>query len=391
MSAPRVIRKSRRARRPGRRYAFILGLFGLLLVAASCVGAAVKPSPAVPSSAPTFNGAVLEPPLELPELTLSPAAGGRFSTADTRDRVSLFFFGYTTCPDVCPVTMVYVSQVRRLLGDQASGIDSYFVTVDPERDTPQKLVEYAAKFDPAITPLTGNEQELARARAAFGIVAQKRPVPDSAAGYFVDHSAGLYAIDRDNRIRLVFPYGMSPTDIAADVKRLLEEPRAAAQPPLAQPPLDKPPLDKPAPSEQPVAGSTGARAARPSAAPGIENAWARAGSSSGTSAVYLTLRNGGPAEERLLGARTDAASAVELHQSSMEGGVMRMRPSGPIAIPANSEVTLAPAGLHIMLLGLRKDLTDGDQLELTLQLERAGELRLNVPIRASAPMSGGHG
>jgi copper(I)-binding protein len=129
--------------------------------------------------------------------------------------------------------------------------------------------------------------------------------------------------------------------------------------------------DRPATSEQPIA---------------VEGAWARAslspaGAPSATSAVYLIIRNTGPLDDTLLAAHSEVAEATELHHSSVENGVMRMQPSGPLPIPAGGQLTLEPGGLHVMLIGLRQDLSPGSELELTLTFERANDLSLRVPVR----------
>jgi copper(I)-binding protein len=118
----------------------------------------------------------------------------------------------------------------------------------------------------------------------------------------------------------------------------------------------------------------------------VEGAWARAATRpsdapGGTSAVYLTLRNEGPAEDRLLGAAGDAAVTTEVHQSTVEDGVMRMRPAGPLSIPAGGALTLQPGGIHVMLIDLRRDLTAGEQVTVTLQFERAGDVVVNAEVR----------
>lgn len=154
-----------------------------------------------------YHGALLEQPVVLPAISLARAAGGRFETANTRGRLSLFFFGYTICPDVCPLTMANVARTRRLLGARAAGLDAYFVTVDPDRDTPVRLLEYAAHFDHGIAGLTGTPVELAGAHTAFGVVAEKRLVPGSAAAYLMDHTALVYLVDQESRIRLLSPMG----------------------------------------------------------------------------------------------------------------------------------------------------------------------------------------
>lgn len=101
--------------------------------------------------------------------------------------------------------------------------------------------------------------------------------------------------------------------------------------------------------------------------------------------AYLTLENAGPAADRLLGASTPAAQAVELHSMQMDGNVMRMRQVEAIELPAGGSVALAPGGLHLMLMGLKAPLKAGDRLPLVLRLERAGELRTELRVSPTAP------
>jgi protein SCO1/2 len=172
----------------------------------------------------TFHGGLYAPPVGLPTtLSLARAAGGRFTTADLRGRLSLVFFGYTTCPDVCPMTLAQVTQTRRLLGERAAQVDVYFVSVDPERDTSERLMTYTRAFDPAIIGLTGTPDELARVMQPFGAIAERRPVADSVLGYLVDHSATIYLIDRQSRLRLVYPPQVTPAELAEDLRRLLAD------------------------------------------------------------------------------------------------------------------------------------------------------------------------
>jgi copper(I)-binding protein len=102
--------------------------------------------------------------------------------------------------------------------------------------------------------------------------------------------------------------------------------------------------------------------------------------SASNSAVYLTLRNVGKAPDRLLGGRTPAASAVEVHQSSLVDDIMRMEKLDGLELPPDSAVELKPGGYHLMLLGLTRSLVEGEELQLTLVFERSGDLVLNVPV-----------
>jgi periplasmic copper chaperone A len=100
-----------------------------------------------------------------------------------------------------------------------------------------------------------------------------------------------------------------------------------------------------------------------------------------TSAVYMTLVNPTGQADALIGAATDAAEIVELHLSSMDNGIMRMRPVERIDVPANGQAELMPGGYHVMLIGLTRDLDAGDTIDLTLNFEQAGALELSVPVR----------
>lgn len=125
--------------------------------------------------------------------------------------------------------------------------------------------------------------------------------------------------------------------------------------------------------------------------PVVSGAWARAAASSGgsgSSAVYLVLHNQSTADDVLTGAHTEVATA-EVHRSSMDGGVMRMAPAGPVTVPARGSVTLEPGGLHVMLLGLKRDLMEGTTIPLTLELKQAGAVALDVPVRPATATSAG--
>jgi copper(I)-binding protein len=126
----------------------------------------------------------------------------------------------------------------------------------------------------------------------------------------------------------------------------------------------------------------------------VENAWARE-SVTPTGAAYLTVRNHGAADDRLIGIATDVADRAELHGSVMQDGVMRMRPVEAIEVPAHGEAALAPGGLHIMLIGLKAPLEQGGSFALTLSFENAGEVEVTTRIEdiahGGAGQHHGHG
>ena len=126
----------------------------------------------------------------------------------------------------------------------------------------------------------------------------------------------------------------------------------------------------------------------------VENPWARA-STGNTAAAYVTLVNRGGSDDRLLTARSGAAERVALHTHEMEGNIMRMRAVEAIPVPAGKSVTLRPGGYHVMMMGLRRKLGEGDSFPLTLVMEKAGEITVDVPVIKMGAMgpgtSHGHG
>jgi protein SCO1/2 len=172
-------------------------------------------------AAPSFRGSVLPEPLPATDFSLTDQHCRPFLLSDQRGNVVLLFFGYTHCPDVCPTTLVTWKQLHEALGEDASQVRFVFVTVDPERDTPERLGVHVNLFNPEFVGLTGPQEALEPVYQAYGVYHAKVPVPESAAGYLVDHTASTYVIDPDGRWRMRFPYETSVEDMAHDIRLLL--------------------------------------------------------------------------------------------------------------------------------------------------------------------------
>jgi protein SCO1 len=140
--------------------------------------------------------------------------------ADYRGKAVVVFFGYTQCPDVCPATLAELAEVMRRLGPDADRVQVLFVTVDPERDTPELLSKYVPAFDPRFVGLYGDADATARTAKEFKIVYQKQPgkTPGS---YTMDHSAGTFVFDPQGRLRVYVGYGQGPEVFAHDLEELL--------------------------------------------------------------------------------------------------------------------------------------------------------------------------
>jgi len=140
--------------------------------------------------------------------------------ADFAGKVVVVFFGYTQCPDVCPTTLAELAEVKKLLGKDGDRLQALFVTVDPERDTPELLKAYMANFDPSFLALRPVPQELEGVAKDFKIYYKKVPGA-SATSYTMDHSAGSYIFDPQGQLRLFTRYGSGAPVLAADIAVLM--------------------------------------------------------------------------------------------------------------------------------------------------------------------------
>jgi protein SCO1/2 len=161
-----------------------------------------------------ITGADFARKLELPDVD-----GKVRSLADWKGKVTVVFFGYTQCPDVCPTTMAELAQIRTLLGAEGDKLQTVFVTIDPERDTPEILKSYVANFGPGVVALRGNDEQTAAAAKEFKVFFAKVP-GKSPGSYTMDHSAASFVFDPQGRVRLFVPYGADPKVLAADIKQL---------------------------------------------------------------------------------------------------------------------------------------------------------------------------
>lgn len=164
-----------------------------------------------------------EPYPAAPDFSLTRSNGETFRLSDQRGRVVLLFFGYTACPDICPTTMAEMKQVLdRLSPDTLEHVQVVFVTVDPKRDTPERVQEYANHFSPSFIGLSGSEQDLAKIWADYGIYRMEVPGV-SATGYTVDHTARVNLIDRNGNLRVSFGFDTPVDDMAHDLQLILKK------------------------------------------------------------------------------------------------------------------------------------------------------------------------
>ena len=193
----------------------LVGLMVFLLVAAVAAGVFLFSGPA------SFRGTAYNEPYPVaPDFELTRATGDRFRLSDSRGKVTALFFGYTSCPDICPTTMAELKQALESLGAQADQVQVLFVTVDPERDTPGRVQEYVDHFNPDFIGLSGTEPELALVWNNYGVFRQITE-GTSAAGYLVDHTARVTLIDQQGNLRVSFGFDTPVEDVIHDLNLLL--------------------------------------------------------------------------------------------------------------------------------------------------------------------------
>jgi len=184
------------------------------VIAAAMLLAACSPE------APTFKGADITGASFGRELALADHHGKARTLADFRGKAVVIFFGFTQCPDVCPTALSALAEAMRRLGPDATRVQVLFVTIDPERDTADLLSRYVPSFHPSFLGLRGDAEATARVAKEFKVLYQKVPgqTPDT---YTMDHSAGLYLLDPQGRLRVFESHGQGAEAIAHDLAQLL--------------------------------------------------------------------------------------------------------------------------------------------------------------------------
>ncbi len=195
-----------------------LGLVALFFVIVSLSGCA---------PAHIFTGVVFDDLQPVGELRGTTHNGTSFDLADLKGKLVLVFFGYTFCPDVCPMTLADVSGAMRIIADEdakaAESLAALFVTIDPERDTVERLAQYVPAFHPDILGIVVEPSALEEVKSSFGVYAAKSEANvSSEAGYLMDHTAGIYVVDREGNLLALFSHDTPADVLAADLKVLLK-------------------------------------------------------------------------------------------------------------------------------------------------------------------------
>ena len=193
-----------------------------LLLAASATGAATATAAATADNPLGLKAGTFSPPRMAPDFTVRGSDGKELKLSSFRGKLVLLEFGYTSCVDVCPVSLAMLAQAHKQLGELGKQLQVIYVTVDPERDTPDHMRRYLANFDPTFLGATGTPQQMARVRQDYGISATRKMVEGSKTDYTIGHSSYLYFVDRKGSLRALLPFGRTADDVAHDAAILLK-------------------------------------------------------------------------------------------------------------------------------------------------------------------------
>jgi len=262
------------------------------------------------------------------------SADGTVSLSDFKGKVAVLYFGYTSCPDICPSSLAIMSAALKKLDEEESKqVQPILISLDPERDTVEKLKEYVHYFMPNMIGLKGNKEETKRIAKNYHVNFRKTDV-DSALSYVVDHASIYFIIGKDGNLFSHLLHDVTPKEITEKVRLALKQ--------EVKPASDKQDITVLSPyiRETPPGQSI--------------------------SALFMTLQNNSDTEKSLIKVSGDIAKSIEIHQHSHKNGMMEMRKIDKVTIPANNQTALKPGGYHVMLIGLNKKLKSGNTFDLTL-------------------------
>ena len=300
------------------------------------------------ASATGLRGTPLSEPLPKPSFVLPRTDGLAYDFArETQGKVALLFFGYTHCPDVCPLHMANIAAVlAKMPWEEREAIRVIFVTTDPERDTPERLGTWLAGFDPEFVGLRGAADTVGKIQHSLGITPASRQPSTDSGEYLVGHAAQVIAFGRDNMARIVYPFGTRQDDWAHDLPLLARgEGDIASATPQHSSQADVSILE---------------RAIAPTViVPGTD---------SGRGALYLTIQTYGPQEDTLFAVSPIGGGVASLHVSTARGGSVTMKRVRSIPIPGRSLLAMLPGGMHVMLDSMPRALIPGASLPFELLL-----------------------
>ena len=191
---------------------FMLILAGIALFTSGCQSS---------QSSSEYKGIEVHPPSPLPDFELIDTKGQPFRLSDVEGEVALLYFGYTHCPDVCPLTLLDIKEALTELKGREH-VHVIFISLDPERDTPEVMARYLNNFDPEFIGLTGDGKTIQEVIKSYRVRVEKREKSGSTVNYLVSHTANFYLVTPRRELLLSYPFEVDPEDLRSDLQQLLQ-------------------------------------------------------------------------------------------------------------------------------------------------------------------------
>lgn len=331
-------------------------LLALLVIALGACARAGEPAatPSVSTSGTGvpfgLQGFFMPDPQVKPGFVLTDTSGHPFDfQRETAGTVTLLYFGYTKCPDICPAHMATIAAaLDQLPSTVREHVRVVFVTTDPERDRPGLLRRWLDRFDPEFIGLTGTQDQLVAAQIAANVPVAQRV--GEGEDYGVSHAAQVIAYTPDGLSHVVYPFGMRQSNWVNDLPILVKM------------------------------GSPGGPWSADERGCVVSSAVMPTPARKDLGAVYLRVENTGRSDDALIGATTPIGATIELHVSEQHDGTTSMRQVDELPVPAGDTLRLQPGGAHLMVMGLPERLHPGDPLIIELRFREAGAIPVVVSV-----------
>lgn len=347
-------------------------LFILIAIVAIGSGLLVQTSKSPPAKLPEFKKTILLPsPKSLGEIKFTDHNGDPFTEANLLDKWTILFFAFTNCPDVCPTTMQTLAQVKSKVSD-AQAWDNYqvvMITVDPERDSPERLKSYVPYFDPEFVGLSAPVPYTTEFAKNVGILFFKGDVMENG-GYDMDHGASLILVNPKGQYAGVITAPHRTDEISDDLIDLAKYAGLA----------NNTSGQKSSNSTAPIIDQ--AIPAKANADLSISNAWIRpAPPTVKTMAAYFDVRNDSDQSITIVSASSPEFENAMIHKTSIKDGMASMDHMSGLTIPANSTIQLTPMGMHLMLMGAKKPLAKGNLATVILKTSEGQEIIQKIQVK----------
>jgi protein SCO1/2 len=347
--------------------------FLFILIAAVAIGSGilVQTAQQPPAELPEFKKIILLPTTkELGPVNFTDHKGQKFGLNQLQGQWSILFFGFTNCPDVCPTTMQTLKQVKQDIG--SAGVWNNFqvimVSVDPERDTVERLNNYVPFFDPEFIGIKASIEHTTEFAKNVGILFYKSKQFDNG-GYDVDHGAAIILINPQGKYAGVMTAPHIQTDMSADLIKLANYVGVKKNQATAS-------ESTPTNTQQPLVN------AGKQSSLSIENAWIRPAPPQAPSmAAYFDIVNNTASAITIIGSSSMQFDNTMIHNTVIENGIASMSHMDNLVIPAGARISLSPGAKHMMLMAAKSPLKEGSQVDIQFETDEGQFFDFKVTVR----------